>query len=771
MAEVFRAYHPSLDRFVAIKLLHAFLADDPDFKSRFEKEARNVARLKHANIVQVYDFEYDENNESYYMVMELIEGPTLKERLFELSNADPENPSPFPLNEALRIVHDAGAALSYAHQRGMIHRDVKPANLMLDSDGRVVLTDFGIAKIVTGIQLTASGGMVGTPAYMAPEQGLGEAGDERSDIYSLGVILYQLCTGRLPFEGDTPLSTILKHLNETLTPPSVFNPNLPAEVEKIVLKAMAKEPDERYATAAEMVEHIERVQAGLQGEALPARPPEAPITETPVLSAGDLQRIEDAALATSPPRRRSRVAWPLIAGIGLIVLVGALALASGALGISLTGTSSPTMLAAETLTDEAIAANFTAVASLAGTVEAMATETATPTATETPTSTATDTPTSTPTATFTDTPSPTPTDTPTPTETPTATPTDTPTPTETPTATSTDTPTPTETPTATSTDTPTSTFTPTATPTASDTPTATSTPTPATPVALTIRSDIPVRERPGSQYPIVATLSTDVWLAIIGISEDGAWYQVILPDGVRGWVAASPALVNAYGNLGVVPIVLPPTDTPTPTSTFTPTPTDTPTPTPTDTSTPTETPSPTPTETPSPTETPTATPTNTPRPTRTPTATATPTQPVQDATSIALALTATMNACDFDYAIVPPDPNDAQFQYYPAYAGLGGNPVYIPANTPFSFQITLLNVGNCPWERNTALTFDQGESFSAGPRIFIRQRVDVGEEITITFQGTTPRRGSLYAGTWELLTPGQIPIGLPMVISIYSFEH
>ena len=199
MAEVYRGYHAALDRYVAIKVLHAFLADDPEFKSRFEKEARNVARLKHPNIVQVYDFEYDPSDESYYMVMELIEGPTLKERLVELATRNER----LSLEESLRIIHDAGLALAYAHQQGMIHRDVKPANLMLDADGRVVLTDFGIAKIVTGVQFTASGGMVGTPAYMAPEQGLGEAGDERSDIYSLGVILYQLLTGRLPFEAET----------------------------------------------------------------------------------------------------------------------------------------------------------------------------------------------------------------------------------------------------------------------------------------------------------------------------------------------------------------------------------------------------------------------------------------------------------------------------------------------------------------------------------------------------------------------------------------
>ncbi|NDJ75896.1 MAG: protein kinase [Chloroflexi bacterium] len=247
MAEVYRGYHASLDRYVAIKLLHPFLADDPEFKDRFENEARNVAKLKHPNIVQVYDFEYDAEGESYYMVMELIDGPTLKDRLFELTSAADQ----IQLAEAIRITKSSAEALAYAHQRGMIHRDVKPANLMLDEDNRVVLTDFGIAKIVTGAQFTASGGMVGTPAYMAPEQGLGEAGDERSDIYSLGVILFQLVTGQLPYDADTPLGIILKHVNEPIPSPKQYVPELSDDLERIILKSLAKDPEDRYQSAAE----------------------------------------------------------------------------------------------------------------------------------------------------------------------------------------------------------------------------------------------------------------------------------------------------------------------------------------------------------------------------------------------------------------------------------------------------------------------------------------------------------------------------------------
>jgi serine/threonine protein kinase len=259
MAEVYRAYHANLDRHVAIKVLHTFLADDPEFKTRFEREAQNIAKLRHPNIVQVYDFDYDDEGGSYYMVMELISGVTLKDRNNEL-----ESESRFlPLVETLRIVREAASALAYAHSRNMIHRDVKPANLMMDShDNRVVLTDFGIAKIVTGAQFTVSGGMVGTPAYMAPEQGLGEAGDERSDLYSLGVIFYQLTTGRLPYEAETPLAVILKHLHEPVPLAREINPGVTQSVEMVISKLMAKKPNDRYQTAAELIADLERIERG-----------------------------------------------------------------------------------------------------------------------------------------------------------------------------------------------------------------------------------------------------------------------------------------------------------------------------------------------------------------------------------------------------------------------------------------------------------------------------------------------------------------------------
>jgi hypothetical protein len=250
MAEVYKAYQPALDRYVALKLMHAFLAGDQDFISRFEREAKNVAALRHPNIIQVFDF--DVHNGTPYMVMEFVEGGTLKTHLENLARDGKKQ----ALSEALHIIREVGKALAYAHQRNMIHRDVKPANVLLEPDGRVILTDFGIAKILTGPSFTMTGATVGTPAYMSPEQSLGRPGDHRSDVYALGVMLYQLATGQLPYEADTPLAVMLKHVNEPLPLPRTFMPDLPEGVERIILKSMAKNPDDRFQSADEMLSQL-----------------------------------------------------------------------------------------------------------------------------------------------------------------------------------------------------------------------------------------------------------------------------------------------------------------------------------------------------------------------------------------------------------------------------------------------------------------------------------------------------------------------------------
>ncbi len=439
MAEVYRAYHTSLDRYVAIKVLHAFLADDPEFKNRFEKEAQNVAKLKQSHIVQVYDFEYDAEGESYYMVMELIEGPTLKERLVGLAEQD----RLMPLDESLRIIREAAEALAYAHSRNMIHRDVKPANLMLDHDDRVVLTDFGIAKIVTGVQFTASGGMVGTPAYMAPEQGLGEAGDERSDLYSLGVILFQLVTGTLPYEADTPLATILKHLHEPTPSARARNPILPEAIDRVIAKAMAKDPEDRYQTASQFIADLDRARRGEPLEDTPVRPPTTRPAYNPVLLQQAEKPTRIPGAAEVPPRRLTP--WWVWGGVVGAILVGGYLLGTA------NGVFPP--LAA-----------FLA--------------SATPTATATLAFTSTSPPTRTETATLTEIPSETPE--------PSDTPTHTPSPEPSLTATQTPTSSPSWTPTITRTPSPTVTRTPSLTPSSTWTPTITLTPS----VTFTATADV-----------------------------------------------------------------------------------------------------------------------------------------------------------------------------------------------------------------------------------------------------------------------------------------
>jgi len=238
MATVYRAYHSAMDRYVAIKLLPRQLAESPEFTGRFRQEARTIARLEHAHILPVHD--YGESDGYTYLVMRYLEAGTLKDRLQQAA---------LPLPEVDRLFTQLADALDYAHAQGIVHRDVKPSNVLLDARLNVFLTDFGIAKLLQGdANFTSTGAMIGTPAYMSPEQALGQPVDQRSDIYSLGVILYEMVTGRVPFEADTPLAVILKHVNAPLPLPSSVKPGLPANIEKVLLKVLAKDPAERYAT-------------------------------------------------------------------------------------------------------------------------------------------------------------------------------------------------------------------------------------------------------------------------------------------------------------------------------------------------------------------------------------------------------------------------------------------------------------------------------------------------------------------------------------------
>ena len=239
MATVFKGYHARLERYVAIKALHPAFTEDENFLARFNREAKVVANLDHPNIVPIYDF--SEHERRPYLVMKYIEGETLKARLTAQA---------LTLEETLRIVEKAGDALAYAHDQGVLHRDIKPSNVLLTSDGQIYLADFGLARIAAaGESSLTADRMVGTPQYMSPEQAVAKSDlDHRSDIYSFGVMLYEMVVGQVPFNADTPFAIIHDHIYTPLPLPRTVNPEVPEAVERVLLKALAKEPEDRFET-------------------------------------------------------------------------------------------------------------------------------------------------------------------------------------------------------------------------------------------------------------------------------------------------------------------------------------------------------------------------------------------------------------------------------------------------------------------------------------------------------------------------------------------
>lgn len=244
MATVYKAYQPSMDRHVAIKVLPSQLAESAEFIERFQREARIIAHLEHPHILPVFDF--GESDGITYFVMRFLEGGTLKDRM---------KSAPLPWAEIDRLFTQLADALGYAHDHGVVHRDLKPANALIDSNGNLFLTDFGIAKLLESAspRLTQTDAIMGTPAYISPEQAQALPVDRRSDIYSLGIILYEMVTGRVPFTADTPLAVILKQISDPLPLPTAIKPDLPASVERVILKALAKNPADRFSTTAEFL--------------------------------------------------------------------------------------------------------------------------------------------------------------------------------------------------------------------------------------------------------------------------------------------------------------------------------------------------------------------------------------------------------------------------------------------------------------------------------------------------------------------------------------
>ncbi len=262
MAEVRRAVDQRLGRSVAVKQLRTDLAVDPTFQARFRREAQSAAGLNHPTIVAVYDTGEEIDPLSGvsipYIVMELVEGPTLRDVLREGRKLLPER--------ALELTQGVLEALSYSHKAGIVHRDIKPANVMLTPNGGVKVMDFGIARAVadTSATMTQTAAVIGTAQYLSPEQARGETVDARSDLYSTGCLLYELLAGRPPFVGDSPVSVAYQHVREAPVPPSQLDPEITPEIDAVVLKALAKDPDDRYQSAAEMRADIARLLSGEQ---------------------------------------------------------------------------------------------------------------------------------------------------------------------------------------------------------------------------------------------------------------------------------------------------------------------------------------------------------------------------------------------------------------------------------------------------------------------------------------------------------------------------
>ncbi len=373
MATVFKAYHAALDRYVAIKVMHPAFKEDPTFLARFQREARVVAKLEHPNVVPVYD--YAEHNGAPYLVMKFVEGETLKAKLAR---------GPISLAEAVKLIDAVGAGLDYAHRQGILHRDIKPSNVMLASDGNTYLADFGLARIAqAGESTLSSDSLLGTPHYMSPEQAKGvKELDAGTDIYSLGVVMYELVVGRLPYSADTPFAIIHDHIYTPLPMPHVVNPNVPEPIERVLLKALAKERADRYPDVAALAAAFRDAAAGAAPSltALPHAAPVSPSIVTPTAATvkGAAPEVATADRVASAPAAKKGYKfrwWHALVGV---VLVGCCCFAF----IAVAGAPDR----------QARQATQAAAASAQATAPPLATDTPLPGATDTPMPHVTDTP-------------------------------------------------------------------------------------------------------------------------------------------------------------------------------------------------------------------------------------------------------------------------------------------------------------------------------------------------------------------------------------------
>ncbi|QTH45980.1 Stk1 family PASTA domain-containing Ser/Thr kinase [Cohnella sp. LGH] len=328
MALVYKARDLLLNRFVAVKVLRQQFTHDDDFVKRFRREAQAAASLSHPNIVSIYDV--GQVDDTHYIVMEFIDGANLNEIIRERA--------PLQADEAVRIAMQICDALEHAHHNQIIHRDIKPHNILIGNNGRVKVTDFGIARAVTSSTITQTGSVIGSVHYFSPEHAKGVATGEKSDLYSLGIVLYQMMTGRLPFLGESPISVALKHLQEPFEQPRLVNPHIPQSVENIILRAMRKNPQERYNSAKEMQRDLETC---LQPQRLnePARMYESDDEDeqdktkvVPAIRSDMRNTIEAPAVKPSEERwndddtgeRKRKWVLPTVLGVIAVVLIGVL---------------------------------------------------------------------------------------------------------------------------------------------------------------------------------------------------------------------------------------------------------------------------------------------------------------------------------------------------------------------------------------------------------------------------------------------------------------